>query len=90
MALSWPNKDPDEVLDYKLDWTARLDGDTISTSTWTVPAGLTNAGDSNTTTAATVWISDGTEGTKYTILNRITTAAGRTMDQSVSLYIQSR
>ncbi len=31
MALSWPFKDPDEVLDYQIDWTARLAGDTIST-----------------------------------------------------------
>lgn len=40
MALSIGPKDPDEVLDYGLDWTARLVGDTISTSQWIVPDGI--------------------------------------------------
>jgi hypothetical protein len=24
MSLKWPNKDPDEILDYTVDWTVRL------------------------------------------------------------------
>ena len=88
MALKWPPKDPDEVLDYELDWTDRLAGDTISTSSWTVPTGITKASDTKTTTVTTVWLSGGTIGTKYELTNRIVTAGGRTMDQSVDISIK--
>ena len=90
MALAFPNKDPNEVLDYQIDWTLRLAGDTISTSTWTVPAGITKDSDSNTTTAATVWLSGGTLGETYELLNRIVTAGARTMDQTVKIKIKSK
>ena len=64
-------KDPDATLDYIIDWSEWLDTDTISTSTWTVPTGLTNVSDSNTTTTATIWLSGGTAGQRYTVSNRI-------------------
>lgn len=90
MSLTWPFKDPDEVLDYQLDWSARLAGDTIATSTWIVPANITKDSDSNTTTTTTIWLSGGTLGDLVEITNRITTAAGRTMDQSVRLKIKAK
>lgn len=90
MSLTWPFKDPDEVLDYQLDWSARLAGDTIATSTWIVPAAITKDSDSNTTTTTTIWLSGGTLGDLVEITNRITTAAGRTMDQSVRLKIKAK
>lgn len=83
-------KDPNATLDYKVDWEAWLDGDTIATSAWTVPDGLTADADSNTTTSATVWLSGGTEGTTYTVLNRVTTAAGRTDDRSILIRVLSK
>lgn len=90
MALAWDSKDPDEVLDYVLNWSARLGSDTITTSTWTVPDGITMDSDSETTTATTIWLSGGTEGQSYDILNRIVTAGGRTMDQTVKLKIKAK
>jgi hypothetical protein len=89
-ALNWPDKDPDEVLDYGLDWSARILTDTISTSTWTVPTGLTGTTESNTTTVTVVWLSDGAVGSTYEVLNRIVTAAGRTMDQTVRIRIKEK
>ena len=88
MALSWPTKDPDDVLDYEVDWSAWLVADTISTSTWTLPAGITKNSDTNDTTTTTIWLSGGTAGTKYTLVNRIVTAGGRTKDQSVKLPVK--
>lgn len=90
MALQWPNKDPDEVLDYTIDWTARLLEDTIASSLWIVPVGLTVTTQSNTTTTTTVWLSGGTLATTYQVLNRIVTAGGRTMDQTVKLKIKTK
>ncbi|MAJ43733.1 MAG: hypothetical protein CBC83_02350 [Flavobacteriales bacterium TMED123] len=36
MALSWPDKDPDETLDYSIDWSAFLGDATISNVQWAV------------------------------------------------------
>jgi len=90
MTLYWPDKDPDEVLDYQLDWADRLDGDTIATVTWAVPSPLIKGAESATSTVATVWLSGGTADTIYSIGCRITTAAGRTLDQTVKIRVRQR
>jgi hypothetical protein len=96
MAIAWPEpKDPDEVLDYELDWSGRLDGDdTIVTSTWTVPAGLTEGPDpdsvSDDGTKTVIWLSGGTLAANYDLLNRVVTAGGRTMDQTVRLKVRAK
>ena len=85
-------KDPDATLDYTIDWTEWLSAidDTISTSTWVAEAGLTVDSDTNTTTAATAFVSGGTAGTTLTLTNRITTVGGRTDDRSITLKIVER
>ena len=88
--IAWDNKDPDEVLDYTIDWEARLDGDTIATSAWTLPSGLSSSTDSNDDTTTTVRLAGGTAETKYTIKNRITTTDGRTMDESAEIFVRER
>lgn len=90
MALTWPFKDPDEVLDYILDWADRLGEDTIATSSWTVPTGINKDSDSSDDTTATIWLSGGDEGESYSFVNRVVTAAGRTMDQTVKLKVKTR
>lgn len=75
-------KDPAEVLDYTIDWTDLLAGDTISTSTFTVDAGLTKDAESNSTTSATVTVSGGTAGQNYVVRNVIVTAASKTRARS--------
>lgn len=86
----WPAKDPDEVLDYVIEWKGRLAGDTIASSTWTVPEGLTQGLTSVSGTKATIWLSGGTIDQTYDVQNRITTVGGRTMDQTVPLTIKSK
>lgn len=91
--LKWPDKDPDELLDYELDWSARLDGDTIAESDWVVPDGIVKdptKGDTSTATTATIWLSGGELGEQYELTNRIETAAGRIMDQSARIKIRSK
>ncbi|MDK1377107.1 MULTISPECIES: hypothetical protein [unclassified Sinorhizobium] len=94
MALTWPAlKDPDEVKDYSLNWAALLGAsDTITSSTWTIDDGdgLTIDSDSNNSTATTVWLSSGTAGTNYSLVNRIVTAGGRTFDQTVRLKVRAK
>ncbi len=89
--LSWPSKDPDEVLDYEIDWTDRLiTGETITTSTFTVASGdVVKNSSAFVGPICTVWLSGGTAGTPCEILNRIVTSGGRTYDQTAKLRIRS-
>jgi len=77
-------KDPSAVLDYAIDWSAWLGSDTIATSTWSVPTGITRDSDTNTTTRATIWLSGGTAGQTYQLTNTITTAGGRTDQRTIA------
>ncbi len=94
--LSWPVKDPADVLDYQFDIAPALignDGDSISTLDITIsPA---NPGDLtlNSSTAdgarAILWLSSGQSGTTYTINLNIGTEAGRTIARSVLIPVLS-
>jgi hypothetical protein len=89
MPQSWL-KDPDDVLDYMIDWTAWLGTDSIATSTWVVPVGLTKTTDSHTATTATIWLSGGTANSTYTVTNHIVTAGGRIEDRSLKFRVLDR
>lgn len=89
--LYWTSKDPDEVLDYALDWSARLAGDTIATSVWSVATGDIDIDESQTVDdRAVVWLSAGTNGKNAILINTITTSGGRTMEESVTLPVISK
>jgi len=42
MSFRWPNKDPDETLDYSVDWSRFLESATINTVKWFVQSSLYN------------------------------------------------
>ena len=83
-------KDPSAILDYSIDWSLWLNGDTIATSSWTVPTGLTKVSDTKNDSSTTVWLSGGTLGQTYTVTNRITTANGRTDERSIIIKVEDR
>lgn len=91
MAYKWPNKDPQAVKDYGLDWSAWLAvGDTISTSLWTVsdPSLTINAFPSSILGGVTtVWLSAGTEGMVYSLVNHIKTSLNREDDRTVTVKV---
>ncbi len=81
-------KDPDATLNYTVDWSKYLGTtDTISTSTWIVPAGLTQNTVSQSTTTATIFLSSGTLDVSYEVTNRINTVAGIIDDRSFVIKI---
>ena len=83
-----PDKDPDSNVDYGCDWSNWLSGaETITTSVWVVPAGLTGGTEANTTAATSIFLTGGTIGTTYTLTNRVTTSAGRTDDRSMLIAV---
>lgn len=89
MTLFWPDKNPDAIADYVIDWSDDLDTDTISASVWTVPEGLSSSANTYTGTSATIWLSGGTDGQVYKLVNRITTAGLRTFERDVLLRVRS-
>jgi hypothetical protein len=83
-------QDEDELLDYTFNWSPTLAaGETVATSTWTVPSGITAGITSQTATTTTQWLSGGTMGTEYTITNTILTTASRTYERSFGVLIIS-
>lgn len=90
-------KAPADVLDFTYDWNGSATaggpwmatGDTISTSTWSAPAGITIASDTETTTTSTVWLSGGTAGSSYDVVNTITTAGGRTKTLTLRVKVET-
>ncbi|AZM51779.1 hypothetical protein DMA15_03605 [Streptomyces sp. WAC 01529] len=91
MTTSTWEKDPDATLDWVWDWSDWLEpGETITTSTMTVSAGLTLNSDAHSATSATAWVSGGTPGTPYQVTNRIITSAGRIDDRSITIRVKNR
>jgi len=86
-------KDPADVVDYTLDWSDVLSGsETITTSTWTVPTGITKDSDSEADTTTTIFLSGGTGGVEYLLTNKIVTnnATARTYEKSIIVPVIAR
>ena len=100
-------KDPGEVLDYDRDWKFRDEasrtaggtgngwlaaGETITTSTWSVPTGITQAtpAPSQADGLAKIWLSGGIAGEEYRITNTVVTSAGRTGRRSFTIRVENR
>lgn len=86
-------KDPSAVLDYGFDWTAKgwlVTGETISSHTVTVGAGLTKDSDSESSGVVTIWLSGGTAGEQYLLSCEIITSLGRTDTRSRNILVEDR
>lgn len=99
MAKKWPNKDPNEVLDYVINWTPKIpSGDSIQSVAHSVALGdvviddedFDNAGTGSAVNTTVVWLSAGTIGEPCEINCRVVTVLGRTMDQTVKLTIKAK
>ena len=83
MSFRWPNKDPDEQLDYSMDWSRFLGTATISSVVWSV-----NNSSHNQT--ATINLGSGTNNTEYTFFCRITDNSGSQAERSVKLKVRDK
>ena len=83
-------KDPQARLDWRVDWSEWLGDDTIATSSFAVETGLTKDSEDNDTTTATVWLSGGTAGERYTVTNHIVTAGGRIDERTFRIEVRER
>lgn len=84
-------KDPDAVLDYRIDWTLVLNNsdpvDTIADSTWVVDAGLVIDSDTYQGVLTTAWVSGGTLKDLGKLVNTIITTGGRTHVRTIEVSI---
>jgi hypothetical protein len=83
-------KDPNDIVNYTINWATWLGSDTISTSAWTVPSGITESSSTSTSTTAIIKLSGGTAGEIYTLTNRITTSASETKDQTIKIKVEAQ
>lgn len=101
MSFKWPNKDPQDTLDYTLDWSRFLGVATISSITWSVNGtvitapgqivdGLTVVNYTSGTMTTTILLSAGTTNATYTIGCSITTSAGLVSERSVRISIKDQ
>ena len=93
-ALSWPAKDPGDVLDYEFDISPALAGndrDRIATIDVTIQpsasGGLTLASAAADGNVAVLWLASGQAGTVYSVQISIGTAAGRTIGRAIFLPV---
>ena len=96
VMLSWPVKDPSDVLDYVVDVSAAVaadDGDAIIDVT--VSSSPNATGDLLLNSAAmdgtqvVMWFAAGISGTIYTVVVAVTLASGRVVSRSVALPVYS-
>jgi len=88
-----PLKDEDSIIDYGCDWADWLQaGEIITGSSWstTPSSGITKGAEDFTTTATSIFLSDGNEGVVYRLSNRITTNQGRTEDRSMVITVAEK
>lgn len=92
--LSWPSKDPADVLDYQLNIEPALvgnEGDTIDSVDIDVdpsqPGDLTLDNTAADGYRIVIWLSGGQAGVTYNITVKTTLASGRTLQRTVLLPV---
>ena len=105
MSFKWPNKDPDETLDYSVDWSRWLNGATISTVVWYVDDsagtktaltagntvnGLQNVAQTISNGVATINLGLGTNNTEYKIYCNMSDSSGNVAERVIRLRIKEQ
>ena len=95
--LTWPAKDPSDLLDFVLDMAPAVAGDegdaiasvSASISPSSSPGDLTVAQIGTDGLAAVLWLTAGVAGTTYAVTIAAVTLSGRTIERSVLLPVVS-
>ena len=105
MSFKWANKDPDEILDYSVDWSRFLGEATISSVSWSVDDadgvktlisngevvnGIQNVSTTNTTTVATINLGLGTLNAEYKFYCRMIDITGSIAERVIKLRIKEQ
>jgi hypothetical protein len=102
MSIKWQDKDPDDQVDYSIDWTNILETHTISSVTWKIydatngwitfnqgdiVNGLQYVTSTNTDTVATLYLGLGTNFQEYNIICRMTTSISTVFEQEARIRV---
>lgn len=105
MSFRWPNKDPDETLDYSVDWSRFIDTATITSARWYVDNassvktlitaglvvnGLQNVAQTISNGVTTIHLGLGTANTEYKIYCQITDSNGSVAERVIRLKIKEQ
>lgn len=105
MSFKWANKDPDEILDYSVDWSRFLGTATIASVVWSVDNasgvktaitagntvnGIQNVSQTNTSTVATINLGLGTLNEEYKFYCRMTDSTGSIAERVIKLRIKEQ
>jgi hypothetical protein len=105
MSFRWPNKDPDEILDYSVDWSRFLNGATITTCVWSVDDstgtktaitagntvnGIQNVAQTISGSVTTINLGLGTNNIEYKFYCRITDNSGNVAERVVRLRVKEQ
>jgi hypothetical protein len=97
--ITWPQKDPDEILDYGIVWTGRgLDEDKIIASEVIKVVGsitvvshqVQNIAKYKDDHCTVTWLKGGIAGKTVSITIRSTTLQGRVLDETATIEISGR
>lgn len=94
--LVWHYKDPDEVLDYPVDWSQHpmwQPGDVISSASFSLStaAGMTiDETSHDNRNLSVVTLSGGTIGQRGKVLCQVVTDEGQTLQQTATVLIRAR
>lgn len=83
------DKDANATLDYVFDWSAQMlaDSDTIASATVSAPSGIGLGSPTVGASTVQVYVSGGSEGTTYAVINHIWTTGGRQDDKVLELTV---
>lgn len=101
MSYKWPNKDPQDTLDYTFDWSRLLGTTAITDIVWeingTVITGpgqtvdaITSVNTTSSSTSTTIILSGGAVNVTYTISCRITSSSGLIVERSARISIKEQ
>jgi hypothetical protein len=105
MSFRWPNKDPDEILDYSVDWSRWLGAAALSSVVWFVDDasgvktaitagntvyGIQNVSQTITDDIATINLGLGTNNTEYKFTCQITDNTGKVSERVVRLRVKEQ
>jgi hypothetical protein len=92
--VSYYLKDPQSRVDYSVDWSAYLDGQTVAASLWTVrpqeQGGIAVGESGFDLTRTSARLEGGVIGHVYTVSNLVTLTDGSRDERSITLRVEQR
>lgn len=83
------NLDPDDSKWYAIDWSNELtSSESIGSATWTVPAGLSQAGTAISDNQTQVQLTGGTAGVTYTITCQMFKNTGESITEAIYVEVE--